>query len=111
MCFCCARLSRSETGRKVIETVPGRGYRFTAPLETQPQAGHVEERSSQIIVNASLSVTQVTIEEEELDTDLSATDGLADRSRRAKRIRWMIGRNLAFVALIVCGSYGGSALA
>ncbi len=32
-------LSRHASGQKIIETVPGRGYRFTAPLEAEPERG------------------------------------------------------------------------
>jgi DNA-binding winged helix-turn-helix (wHTH) protein/tetratricopeptide (TPR) repeat protein len=62
-------LSRHESGTKIIETVPGRGYRFAVPVATLPRAGQAESPQSQIVVNASQSITQITIEEEELISD------------------------------------------
>jgi DNA-binding winged helix-turn-helix (wHTH) protein/tetratricopeptide (TPR) repeat protein len=60
-------LSRHESGRKIIETVPGRGYRFTAAVEVSSRAnpqGQAQKFQQQIILNATESVTEITIEEE-----------------------------------------------
>jgi len=68
-------LSRHDSGRKIIETIPGRGYRFTAPveLEWQPRSPDLqppaEAQQRQILVTATESITHVTIEEEEIDPD------------------------------------------
>jgi DNA-binding winged helix-turn-helix (wHTH) protein len=65
-------LSRHDSGRKIIETVPGRGYRFTAlveieqvpaPLNPIPQQAQPQIQQ-QIVLNASESVTSITLEEE-----------------------------------------------
>jgi DNA-binding winged helix-turn-helix (wHTH) protein len=50
-------LSRHESGRKIIETISGRGYRFTAPVETEQRAGLEGRFQQQMVVNSSESVT------------------------------------------------------
>ena len=57
-------LSRHESGKKIIETVPGRGYRFTAPVEIESRPGVLEQVQQQIVLNASKSITRITLEEE-----------------------------------------------
>jgi Tol biopolymer transport system component/DNA-binding winged helix-turn-helix (wHTH) protein len=55
-------LSRHGSGTRIIETVPGRGYRFAATVkEQQPAASH-------IVIRASESITRITLEEEEVET-------------------------------------------
>jgi len=60
-------LSRHESGRKIIETVPGRGYRFTAALEVAQRAAPQEQILQQIVLNTSQSITRITLEEETED--------------------------------------------
>jgi len=64
-------LSRHESDRKIIETIPGRGYRFTAPVEMEQRPGPQERLQQQIVVNSSesVTVTHITIEEEEIEAD------------------------------------------
>jgi len=73
-------LSRHESGRKIIETIPGRGYRFTAPVEIEQRPGLQERFPQQIVVNSSesVTVTHITIEEEEIEAggDVSADTSL-----------------------------------
>ena len=62
-------LSRHDSGRKIIETVPGRGYRFTAPVEVEqipaPQEQGIQAQiQQQIVLKASESITRITLEEE-----------------------------------------------
>jgi DNA-binding winged helix-turn-helix (wHTH) protein/tetratricopeptide (TPR) repeat protein len=57
-------LSRHESKKKIIETIPGRGYRFTATVAVERP-----ETPPRILFNASESITQITIEEEEIDSD------------------------------------------
>ena len=52
-------LSRHESGSRIIETIPGRGYRFIAALDAD------QAEQSELVINATESVTRVTIEEEE----------------------------------------------
>jgi DNA-binding winged helix-turn-helix (wHTH) protein/tetratricopeptide (TPR) repeat protein len=65
-------LSRHESGTKIIETVPGRGYRFAVPTAsvetTQPAA-------DRMVFSASESITRITLEEEEEVTSQSAPEG------------------------------------
>jgi Tol biopolymer transport system component/DNA-binding winged helix-turn-helix (wHTH) protein len=60
-------LSRHPSGRKIIETVPGRGYRFTAPVEIERRLSLGERSQQQIVLNASESITRITLEEEEIE--------------------------------------------
>jgi eukaryotic-like serine/threonine-protein kinase len=52
-------LSRHDSGLKIIETVPGRGYRFTAPVMEPASV------SGRLTIDASESITRITTEEDE----------------------------------------------
>src|ERR1700761_8297755 len=52
-------LSRHASGQKIIDTVPGRGYRFTATVEIEPQPVEEAVTSSQVLLHASTSVTEI----------------------------------------------------
>jgi DNA-binding winged helix-turn-helix (wHTH) protein len=54
-------LSRHDSGRKIIETIPGRGYRFTAALEIEQRPDQQEQVQKQIVFNTRESITQITI--------------------------------------------------
>jgi DNA-binding winged helix-turn-helix (wHTH) protein/tetratricopeptide (TPR) repeat protein len=60
-------LSRHDSGRKIIETVPGRGYRFTAPMEAEQRPAQQEQIQQQIVLNTSESITRITVEEDTED--------------------------------------------
>jgi len=62
-------LSRHESGTKIIETVPGRGYRFAAVIREQQPA------TDRMVINANESITRITLEEE-VDTAEPASQGL-----------------------------------
>jgi DNA-binding winged helix-turn-helix (wHTH) protein len=67
-------LSRHPSGLKIIETISGRGYRFMAPVEIDQDSLDVQrvpapEQAQQIVVNTTTSITQITIEEEEIEED------------------------------------------
>jgi len=68
-------LSRHPSGLKIIETISGRGYRFMAPVEIDQDSLDVqqgpapEHTQQQIVVNTTTSITQITIEEEEIEED------------------------------------------
>jgi DNA-binding winged helix-turn-helix (wHTH) protein/tetratricopeptide (TPR) repeat protein len=51
-------LSRHESGTKIIETVPGRGYRFAATITDQ------QPTADRMVISASESLTRITFEEE-----------------------------------------------
>jgi DNA-binding winged helix-turn-helix (wHTH) protein/tetratricopeptide (TPR) repeat protein len=94
-------LSRHVSGRKIIDTVPGRGYRFTAPVEIEQIADPLEvekqpiqqQSQQQIVVNTSESVTRITLHEEEIESD----------TRRA--LWWLTGSVTACV-LVAAGWFG-----
>ena len=115
-------LSRHQSGRKIIDTVSGRGYRFTAPVEIDQPAQPAEQVHQQIVVNSSTTITQITIEEEEIegDDDLPADRPLPaqktsgpvaaiatssrwqrplDRAASSQAVRWMVGAAAAVVIL------------
>jgi DNA-binding winged helix-turn-helix (wHTH) protein/tetratricopeptide (TPR) repeat protein len=59
-------LSRHASATRIIETVPGRGYRFTAAvLEETPT-------QNQVVIGISQSTTRITIEEEHPDGEIAA---------------------------------------
>jgi DNA-binding winged helix-turn-helix (wHTH) protein/tetratricopeptide (TPR) repeat protein len=55
-------LSKHGSDQKIIHTVPGRGYRFTAPV-IEPDGP-----TEQIAITATESITRITVEEEEDDS-------------------------------------------
>lgn len=75
-------LSRHESGTRIIETVPGRGYRFAAPVITEPKAEQPETVRNQIVVTASESITEITIEEDDV---LPYPDEIADAKKRRRK--------------------------
>jgi len=97
-------LSRHESGRKIIETIPGRGYRFTAPVEvesrTQPQAQESLQFQQQIVVSASESVTEVTIEEEEMVAGQAVYPAAPESGRGTNRALLRLAGSLAAAALL-----------
>ena len=89
-------LSRHESGAKLIETVPGRGYRFAATVTNggdEPPA-----TAGRMVMSASESVTRITLEEEEEDTPDLEGIGLARPVRsatsRKRRVYWVAGERL-----------------
>ena len=103
-------LSRHESGAKIIETVPGRGYRFTAPVtavETEPPSA-----ADRMVIKASESITRITLEEEEEDTpepfsqELNGAHPLLSAPSAKHRIYWIAGGTAAAVALCVAGWFG-----
>jgi len=76
-------LSRHGSGHMIIETVPGRGYRFAAEVEeaSAPSA----EAAAAVVLSAKQSITRITLEEE-LDVGMTDSaphpDGLFAPGRR-----------------------------
>jgi len=74
-------LSRHESGLKIIQTVPGRGYRFSAEvMEAEPV-------SDWMAVHASESITRITIEEEQEETEVQPykNDGRSQKAAGGSR--------------------------
>ncbi len=92
-------LSRHESGRKMIETVPGRGYRFNATVE----AAQVAE---ELTIAVTESVTRIRIEEEDTAaieaSALSPHKAFGNRSR-SRRIG--LFALFAVVLLLSCGLF------
>ena len=102
-------LSRHESGAKIIETVPGRGYRFAVAIHSvetvkQPSA-------DRMVISASESITRISLEEN-IETSESAAQELATDQRlptlssRMRRIYWLAGGAVAAVTLCVAGWFG-----
>jgi DNA-binding winged helix-turn-helix (wHTH) protein/Flp pilus assembly protein TadD len=91
-------LSRHSSGEKMVETVPGRGYRFIASVvESEPAPSH-------LTLAARESITRITIEEEQED----AAPADAGRSRsvsggRSRRGLWLAVSALMVVVLLAAG--------
>ena len=97
-------LSRHESGTKIIETIPGRGYRFAAPVMEPASV------SGQLTIGASESITRITIEEEQEDAEAQS---LAERiqSRNvsggsSRRVLLMAASAATVVALAAAGWFG-----
>ncbi|WP_263357055.1 winged helix-turn-helix domain-containing protein [Acidicapsa ligni] len=75
-------LSRHDSRSKIIETIPGRGYRFTAPIKEWVEApvGEPETRIERIVLSATESITRITVEEEEEDDSPSSPSLAPDTS-------------------------------
>jgi DNA-binding winged helix-turn-helix (wHTH) protein/tetratricopeptide (TPR) repeat protein len=92
-------LSRHPSRQKIVETIPGRGYRFTATvLDAEPQRLHPQgavATTSQVLLHAKTSVTEITIEEEE-DDEAEDIDALPSAPARllqgnsSHRTRWAV---------------------
>jgi DNA-binding winged helix-turn-helix (wHTH) protein/tetratricopeptide (TPR) repeat protein len=96
-------LSRHTSGTKIIETVSGRGYRFTAVITTEPS-----QTTDRMIISASETITRITLEEEEADTaDSLLASGspptLQSAHHPGRRALWISG---AFVVLATLCSAG-----
>jgi len=101
-------LSRHESGARIIETLPGRGYRFTPSIEadTQSQAPHsAEPTQQQIVVTATESTTHVTIEEEFERHDASPASQPGP-TWKYLRVAAAAASALAFAALAAAGWLG-----
>jgi len=94
-------LSRHESGAKIIETIPGRGYRFSAQVEEEPLA------QSQLLINARESTTRITIDEEEIEAG-SGNASLAQitPARAGRRRLFVLAGLLTFVLLMAAGWFG-----
>ncbi len=97
-------LSRHESGTKIIETIPGRGYRFAAVIKEQL----VTDR---MVISASESITRITLEEE-VDTsepgpqELEVNQPLLSTPPGKRRLYWIVGASIVAVALCVAGWFG-----
>jgi DNA-binding winged helix-turn-helix (wHTH) protein len=92
-------LSRHESGMKIIETVPGRGYRFVPSLDFPSQ----EPGASQIYLRAHSSRVTMTISEESEDEPGPAV--VVEPAIRSTS-RHGTGLIAAACALFALGGYG-----
>ena len=102
-------LSRHGSGTKIIETVPGRGYRFAVAVGTveaeQKPAG------DRLIFSASESIARITLEEEVETPDPTSQELAVDQPMltppfRSRREYWISGGAVATAALCVAGWFG-----
>lgn len=91
-------LSKSETGRGMIETVPGRGYRFTPEVEKIPGA----KGNHGIVLSAEESVTRITLEEE-VQTEDSPEGGVKELAAPPRRKFRTVYIAIAAAAVILLG--------
>jgi len=101
-------LSRHRSGTKIIETVPGRGYRFAATVQavdTEQQLG-----TDRMVISASESITRITLEEEESPEPASqgrtGAQPLLPAPSAKHRISWIAGGSIAVAALCLAGWFG-----
>ena len=99
-------LSRHDSSSKIIETIPGRGYRFVATLSPEPETEREQENVSQIILSASDSRTTVTIEEEVDDAEPAVSPALENGARRTRHAQWVLAGFLVATALAIVGWFG-----
>jgi DNA-binding winged helix-turn-helix (wHTH) protein/tetratricopeptide (TPR) repeat protein len=95
-------LSRHESGAKIIETVPSRGYRFAAALQVDPPPA-----SDLMVISASQSITRITLEEEELDAAEPSlthpTQSLLPPAAAGRPLLWITAATLVLAALVIGG--------
>jgi len=92
-------LSRHESGRKMIETVPGRGYRFNATVE----AAHIPE---ELTIAVTESITRIRIEEEDTaPIEASALSPHKVFGNRSRSRRIGLFALFAVVLLLSCGLF------
>jgi DNA-binding winged helix-turn-helix (wHTH) protein/tetratricopeptide (TPR) repeat protein len=99
-------LSKHDSGTKIIETVPGRGYRFAASVVTLPKAEQGESSQGQIVVNASQSVTEFIVEEEELIDDSPRQAFRAVQVSGKHPLLLLLAGSVAAAVLFVLGWFG-----
>lgn len=97
-------LSRHTSGQKIVETVPGRGYRFVALVE--PEVPPEQTTSQQILLHSSASVTEITIEEEEVDAFPSTPRSGREGPGKRQRARWAIAAFLMIIGTAIAGWIG-----
>ena len=97
-------LSRHDSGLKLIETIPGRGYRFMSEIEADLQPAQMAEPvSSEVLVTTSASVTDFVIQDE-IDPPPTPIIQVKNLERRHPwRTRWIF----AAATLVVLGSLAG----
>jgi DNA-binding winged helix-turn-helix (wHTH) protein/tetratricopeptide (TPR) repeat protein len=103
-------LSRHESGTKIIETVPGRGYRFAVAVAAVEK--ELPTARDRMVISASESIARITLEEEETETSEAALPGreviqsLLPSPSGKRRIYWIAGGTVAAAVLCVAGWFG-----
>jgi DNA-binding winged helix-turn-helix (wHTH) protein/TolB-like protein len=102
-------LSRHGSGTKIIETVPGRGYRFAVAVSTvEAEPKPTEDR---LIFSASETIARITLEEEVETSDPTPLEPAIKQPRltppfRSRRTYWITGGAVATAALCVTVWFG-----
>jgi DNA-binding winged helix-turn-helix (wHTH) protein/tetratricopeptide (TPR) repeat protein len=91
-------LSRHESGAKFIETIPGRGYRFTASVEAPPLA-------AQMTIGVTESITRIKIEEETGVMEAPTPSSYAVFVKHGRFPRSVVLALLAVGVLFCCGLF------
>ena len=102
-------LSRHGSGTKIIETVPGRGYRFAVAVSTVEE--EQKPAGDRLIFSARESIAHITLEEEVETFDPAPQGPVVDRPMltppvRSRRKVWITGGAVAAAALCVAGWFG-----
>ena len=94
-------LSRHGSGSRIIETVPGRGYRFAAPITRTPEDQPLAPE--RMIISASESITRITLEQEETYTAEPASPRLPPSASKKRSLYWTTAVALALAAVSIAG--------
>jgi DNA-binding winged helix-turn-helix (wHTH) protein/Tfp pilus assembly protein PilF len=100
-------LSKHELERKVIETVPGRGYKFIA--EVQEIAGPGTSVLPDVVLSAEESITRITLEEEVESDEMAGHTTLTLPAPAApwKHTLYKVGAIAAGILLVSIGGWLG----
>ncbi len=79
-------LAGTGQAERIVVTIPGKGYQFTAPVRELP-LDVVAAKGSGLVMHASQSITRLVVEEE-TDDEAPAQRVLADAGRRRGRLVW-----------------------
>ncbi len=91
-------LSRHDSGSRIIETVPGRGYRFAISVSHVPT--NQSPAPERMIISASESITRITLEHEEVD---AASPGHLPLASGTRSRYWIAATIIILAALGLAG--------
>jgi DNA-binding winged helix-turn-helix (wHTH) protein/tetratricopeptide (TPR) repeat protein len=97
-------LSPHHSGARIIETVPGRGYRFVAAIKLKPPPA-----PDRMVITAAESITRFTLEEEEEVDSPAPTSQPAIRNSPfsapsvLRRVLWITAAAVAIATICIAG--------